>query len=310
MNGVLGVAAGEQDRDIGLARPDTIHHLVAAHPGHYNVQKQKVHFPGGPVNLDGLMPVGGCQHRIARPPEGQVDLEDGAFPGFAVGIDHTVMLLYYPVGRCKPDTGSLPRFLGGEEGLEYPLHGGGVHAGAGVGHREQYESSGPCPGVFPAVLGVDENADGLYGENASFGHGVPGVHAQVHYHLLKHSLVALHGSHGAPWNPFQAYVLSNEPPHHPQQVLHQEVEVQHLRGHDLSAAEEQQLPCKVRRSPGAVEYALYTGAGIFAGVKLLQHLGVSQYDLEHVVEVVGDAPGKLAHRLKGAGRPGQPCETV
>ena len=64
----------------------------------------------------------------------QIDLETGAFAGFAVDPDGTAGLLDDAVHRRQPESRAFAGIFGGEEGLEQMAHYLLRHADAGVAH--------------------------------------------------------------------------------------------------------------------------------------------------------------------------------
>ena len=63
------------------------------------------------------------------------------------------------------------------------LHVGG-HAAAGVGHGQHDISTRPHFGVLLNISGAELDVGGFQAHPAALGHGVAGVHHQVHDNLL------------------------------------------------------------------------------------------------------------------------------
>ena len=87
-------------------------------------------------------PSGARLDRLRRPfpgrDAGKVDLERRAVPGLAVDPDVPAALLDDAVHGRQPEPGALAGRLGREERLERVLRTVGVHAAAGVAHREHH----------------------------------------------------------------------------------------------------------------------------------------------------------------------------
>jgi len=105
-------------------------------------------------------------------------------------VDHAAALLDDAVDRGQAQARAPARLLGGVEGLEDALAGVGVHADAVVRDPEaDVVAADRVQGELPRLVVAQMHVGGLDAEAAAGGHGVSGVHHQVHDHLLKHGAV-------------------------------------------------------------------------------------------------------------------------
>jgi hypothetical protein len=129
-------------------------------------------------------------------------------------------------------------------------------------------------------------------------HGVAGIDGKVHEHLLQLTGVALDMAEVWLERSYQLDVLADDALEHFLRVDHQGVEVQHPGGHDLLAAERQQLTSKRGRPfSGAGDLFYQAATGVRSRQPLEQQIGAAGYDREQVVEVMRDSAGELAHRV-------------
>jgi len=94
------------------------------------------------------------------------------------------------VDRRQPEAGAAPVGLGREVRIEHARHRVGVHAGAGVGHRELCVAPRAQRAGGDAQLAGGDDVD-REPELATVGHRVARVEDQVHEHLLELAAIAL-----------------------------------------------------------------------------------------------------------------------
>ena len=184
----------------------------------------------------------------------------------------------------RPSPVPKPGRLGGEERLEDAGAGGGVHARAGVGHR-QHERARRRIGA-----GGDRDL-------AARGHRVACVHHQVEHGLLDAVGV---GDDGGGVGGEVELERDRGAEHLVEELLHVVEPLVHVErlGFVALTAERHEV---VGERGGAVGGALHR---VDARPRRLEHLEVvlqqldlTAHDRQHVVEVVGDAARETCHRL-------------
>ena len=208
------------------------------------------------------------------------------------------MLVDDSVDHGKPKSRSLPRFLRREEGLVDMFNYLGGHSMTGIGNGDQNVIAGIGPTVQFAKIMIGLKIFRLDGELASFGHGIPGIHAQVDEHMLHHSRIRQHRIEVFSGIDIEIDIHADNTVEHFHQVGDQFVDVQGT-GHDyFLAAEGQQLPGHARRTVRGSHHLFQGGADEAVCWSLGRgQLAVPADDLEHVVDVVGDPPRQLTHGL-------------
>ena len=127
-------------------------------------------------------------------------------------------------------------------------------------------------------------------------HRVARIHHEVHEHLLELAGVGAHRVDVRGRLSRQLDILADQPAQHLADVLHQAVHVEDHRLQGLSRAEGEQLADEVlsvrRCLPDDLELLAVGGAG-----RCVQNhqLGRAEDGREHVVEIMGHAPGETAH---------------
>ncbi len=170
----------------------------------------------------------------------QIDLERGAFAGFAVQPDVAFALLDDAVHRGQSEPGAL-QSLGGVEGLEDVGLGIGVHAHAGVADGEHDVVAGLHRGMEAGVVGVEGDVGGLDGQLPAVRHGIAGVDRQVHDDLLDLSGIGLDRADVRARHHDQIDVFADQPGQHFHVFRDHAVQVNDLGSQHLLAAEGQQL---------------------------------------------------------------------
>ena len=112
-----------------------------------------------PLRLGRRSLSGGFGHRLGHARE--IEFESGSLPRFAVDPDISAGLFDHAVNRGQPQSGALAFFLGGEEGLENAAAGFGVHAVAGVAHRDHGELARLHAHVGSGVVFVEHHVGGF-----------------------------------------------------------------------------------------------------------------------------------------------------
>ena len=163
-------------------------------------------------------------------------------------------------------------------------------------HRQlhhPFSGHGRVPG---GELGVHLDVPGPDGERSALGHGVPGVDAEVHQHLLQLGRVAGDGPQLLGELGLQLHRLADDPAEQALHVEHHLVEAQRALGERLTPGEGEQL---ADQRAGALALPLdLREVGLRGVVHREVEPGQRRGALdagEDVVEVVGHAAGEHAH---------------
>ncbi|MFT3915606.1 MAG: hypothetical protein QM704_16275 [Anaeromyxobacteraceae bacterium] len=209
-------------------------------------------------------------------------------PGALSSSNLAAVLLHDAVAGREAQPGALADRLRGEEGLERPRLLRRGHPHARVVHRQHRGAVG--------ARGRREL------DHAAAGHGVPGVHGEVHQHLLELPRVPAHPQEPGRGGHPHLHVLADEAGEEVVEAAHDRVEVDHLQLEALAAAEGEHLRGE--------------GAGALGGVGdrlevLVRRMGLGEAVLhearadedrgEEVVEVVGDPAREAADGLEPLG---------
>src|SRR5258706_7547991 len=149
------------------------------------------------------MPVGkenGLPHKGARLTgvRRQIDIEDSAHSQLAIDGNGAAVVLDHAMDYRQPEAGSFTRSLGRKEWLKDAFLRGAVYAAPGVAHRQTDMWSFLEIRVSSSEMRVDLELRQADLQNAPAPlHRVPGIHTQIHYHLLYQCRIAQHpGSRG------------------------------------------------------------------------------------------------------------------
>ena len=192
----------------------------------------------------------------------------------------------------------MPASLVVKKGSKMRARVAGVHARAGVAHRE-HDPAADGHALFLRLGGVgDVHVLGGDGEHAARRHGVARVDGEVDHDLLDLAGVGVHRAEAIGERGAQLDVLADEAAQHHRQVVHERVQIERARLQDLLAREGQQL----RRQRGRAQGGAMDLIGVAAVRRVaLEHgeqdLRVAAHRGEDVVEVVRHAAGEAADRL-------------
>jgi len=173
---------------------------------------------------------------------GEVDLERRPPVAFAVHPDVSVALLDDAVDGGQAEPRPLSLFLGGEKRIEKALLRLFVHACPCVAHREHGVRAGGHHRVAGHVGIVQNHVARFDGDLPSTFDGVPGVHHEVHDHLLDLPPVHLDAPRVRPQHRDQVDVCVDHAPEHLLHAGYDLVQAQNLRLQHLFPAEGEQLP--------------------------------------------------------------------
>jgi hypothetical protein len=116
-----------------------------------------------------------------------------------------------------------------------------VHPTSGIGDAQQDIPSFRQPEVHTQTLVRKVHVDRLEGQFPPLGHGVPGVHAQIHDHLLDLSRIRLDFSKLPVGADQHLDVLAQKPRQHFSHSREELIQVQHHGLDELFSAERQEL---------------------------------------------------------------------
>ena len=242
----------------------------------------------------------GAHHRLAfgRDVTRQEDAEHRPAPHLRFRIDEAAGLLDDAVDGGKTEPRALTELLGRKERLEDLLHDLGRHTGAGVLDLDLHVVGGRHAGIAqPGRFGLGHIAR-ADGDRAAIGHRVARIDHEVHHHLLELHEVGLHRPDALLVIDMERDLLADQPLEQHRQIVDVGRDFEDLRPQRLAAREGKKLP---RQSGGPVRALLDRHQIVEARIArlVLEQQEVREADdgREHVVEVVRDAAGELAHGL-------------
>ena len=170
-------APGVGAEDLQRLQARGLAHYIIAQP----LQKLAAHADHGDLVVDQQdaalawgQGCGGQRFGHLALPGRQHDLEGAAPARFAVERDVAAVILDDALDHGQAEPGTVALGLGGEKGLQDALPGLGVHAGAAVAHHNAQK-----------IAGLQDHAlEGQFQHPAGRGHGLGGVGAKVHQHLM------------------------------------------------------------------------------------------------------------------------------
>ena len=190
----------------------------------------------------------------------------------------------------QAEPGSLAHSLGREERLDGAPQRFGVHALAGVGHREAEIAAGRQVGV----AAIDGHVAHIDADGAAIGHRVARIHHQVQQSQL--DLVGVDNGHGRPGGGADDDIDagSRRLPHQWAQALGQLAQVHFLDFEFLAAGEGQQALGEGGAAPCPLERPFdQPHRPLIIGDMPAQHFEIAQHGHQQVVEVVRHAAGEL-----------------
>ncbi len=188
--------------------------------------------------------------------------------------------------------------LGGEEGVKDPLQGLGRHALPRVPHRDQRIDPRIEARRHPFRAALHHDGLGLHPQVTPSRHGIAGVHREVDDRLFKLNPIHPHRSDRRVEGELELDVLADDASEQRGDTLDRRVQVDDLGLQHLTTAERQQLPGEVSGAPPSLPDLAQKLSGRGVSDQLEGELGATVDDGQEVVEVMGDAPGQLAHGLK------------
>ena len=227
---------------------------------------------------------------------GEVDFENCARPGFAVGPDKSAILFHDSIHRRQPQPCALARGLGGVEGFEdvRQMIGGNADAVVAHGHHNVVARRNERRFLLNVRLGEFDRG-GFDGDTATLGHGIPGIGGQVHQDLLDLDRVDADAAEPLPGDEVEFDVFANQAVQRPSDVGDDGIQVDDAKCLYLFAAEGEQLPGQLRGSAGGGEYFLKLVLDRASRNDRIQgQFGIAGDDGEQVVEIVGDSARETA----------------
>ena len=282
------LARGGLEHPVALADQDLVEHRA-----HLVLVLHQQDGLGAPVRGAGGGP---AAHHLRLAGDRQVEREARALARRAVDEDVAAALPHDAVGGGEAEP--RPLALGAEERLEDPGLGHRVHAGAGVGDRQQDVGAGRHVGVGRCTPVADVEGDGAQRQPAAGRHGVAGVDGEVDDHLLHLPGVDLHLAQLGVELGDELDVLSQQPLQHLLQPGDHRVEAHHPGLHRLPASEGEELLGEGRRAlAGLLDPRQVAAEEGIVAVTLQQQVAVAEDGQQAVVEVVGDAVREAADGL-------------
>ena len=173
-----------------------------------------------------------------------------------------------------------------------------VHPRARVGHLQQDVGTRGGLQVPGRRLGTKLHVGRPQGENSPFGHGVPGVHRQVHQHLLELGGVHPNQTQVLPGAETDLHVLPQKTVEQTEAFLDPFVQVHHLGVQGLAAAEGQKLAGEVRGPAPQTLHLLQIPNRPLLPLQLPPgQFRVAQDARQQVVEIVGHPSRQAPHGL-------------
>ena len=229
---------------------------------------------------------------------GQEDVEDAALADFGVTVDEPAGLLDDAVDHRQAEAGALADLLGREERLEDLLDQVRRDAGAGVFHFDDHIFGRREVAVAELPALFRRHVAGADGQLAASRHGVARVDREVDDDLLELADVGAHRPKVAAMIDLELDVAADQPRQQHPEVGQHVGQVQHFRPQRLLARKGQKL---AHQRGGAVGVLLdvHDVREGRVGRTMVGQQQVGRHDDggQHVVEVVRDAAGELAHGL-------------
>src|SRR6266446_3583903 len=202
----------------------------------------------------------------------KVDLKSRSLAQGAVYPNISVALLHDAVDGRESEARALSHALGGKERLEDMRDGLSVHASARVCNREHHVAPWLGTWMFPCVRMVQFYVGGSDLEFPARRHGIPGIHSQIHDHLLDLALVGFDISKLRIQSQGNVDILAQQARQHFFHVRHQRIQAQDRGCQYLLPAESQQLS-----SQGSRALARFFDLGGKFVVRLALVQGLLQY---------------------------------
>ncbi|GJD67564.1 hypothetical protein MMMDOFMJ_0480 [Methylobacterium gnaphalii] len=239
----------------------------------------------------------------------QVDLHGRPDTGLGIDLDVPVGLPDEPENLAESEPGALADLLGGEERLEGL--GGHLrrHAGPGVCDGDHHVLALRDAEIVGGVALVDMRIGGLDGQPAAGGHRVARVDGEVQERALELVRIGPGAPEAARLHRLDLDRLAERAPQQLRHAGDEAVRLDRLGRQGLLAGEGEEAVGQRRGAVRALQPLLNIVLELppvcrLAAIRLtLQHVQVADDDRQHVVEVVGEAAGELAHRFHLLGLP-------
>ena len=261
----------------------------------FHHQHQLVRFAAGQA----LRRAGGLRVGLRAGQARQVDLGGGALAGLRIHLHVAARLAHEAIDLAQAQAGAAAHVLGGEEGVEGLGQHLGRHAAAGVADGHHHVLAGRQAGVLGHVALVQPGVGSFDGQAAAVGHRVAAIDRQVEDGVFQLVGVDMGAPQPTSQHRFQQHRAAQRMAQQVGHAGHQLVHVHRFGLQWLLAREGQQPLRELRGAAGAVARRFHVagGAGVFAHVAARQQVERADDHRQHVVEVVRDAAGELAHRL-------------
>ena len=213
----------------------------------------------------------------------------------AVNIDPALVLLDDSENGGQSQPRAFAHALGGEERFKNSRQIFGGYAATGVAHAQARITTGSRMHRLRGGDFVKFHSGGFDDESSALGHGVAGIHREVHQDLIHHPGVRVDEQRCGRVVKLQTHVFAQDALEHFGDVDDDVVQIEVVRLQRLTPAEQEQLAGEIGR-------ALDGLADLLAVIPLrrqktacgFQQTGLHLNDRENVVEVVRHAAGQMA----------------
>lgn len=186
----------------------------------------------------------------------------------------------------------LPFLFGREEGLEDMRQRVPIHALSGILHPRKHVSPGRESRIEARGVRIAGDDSRRHGQAPALGHGVFGVDGQIQHHLVDLAAIGANGAGNGDQVLRQRNVLADQSFNHGGHRHQGFVQIEHLQGEHLAAAEGEQLFGQGRCPlAGAEDFRERVVQRIFVAHLIEEQRGAAVDDREQVVEVVCNAAG-------------------
>ena len=169
----------------------------------------------------------------------EIQFEGGPLPRLAIDPDVSAGLFHNAVHGSQAQTGPFALFFGRKKRLEDVAPRLRIHAVSVVAHCDHGEFARLHAHMRAGVILIQHNIRGLDCQVPANGHGIAGVHRQIHDGLLHVARIGFDIAHADTEVENQLDIFANQPLQHFLRLDQHRIDVDHARLHDLAPAERQ-----------------------------------------------------------------------